>query len=65
MGGDNCQNFLREVKSHMLCFWQMNDENNTLSHSLEKLSDNVRVDSENIPNAMDTARTNKKRIVAT
>ena len=35
----------------------MNDENDMLAHSLAKLSDDVRVDSENVPNAMETPRT--------
>ena len=47
MDGDNRQNFLREEKSHALYFWQTCDLNNLLSHALEKLSDEVRVDSEN------------------
>ena len=34
---------LREEKSYVLCFWQTCDLNNTLSHALEKLSDEVRV----------------------
>ena len=54
---DNRKTFLREEKSHTLCFWQMNVENKILAHSLAKLSDDVRVDSENVPNAMETPRT--------
>ena len=57
MDGDNRKNFLREEKSHMLCFWQLIDENDLLAHSLAKLSDEVRVDSDNMTNAMETTKT--------
>ena len=35
----------------------MSDENDTLDHILEKLSDDGRADSENVHNAMETSRT--------
>ena len=34
----------------------MNDENDALAHSLAKLSDEVRVDSENVPNSMQASK---------
>ena len=57
MDGDNRKNFLREEKSHVLCFWQMIDENDSLTHALAKLSDEVRVDCDNVPNTMESTKT--------
>ena len=47
--GDNRNFFLRTEKSHVLCYWQVFDDDHLLSHSLCKLSDSVRVDSANVP----------------
>ena len=47
--GDNRKIFLRTEKSHILYYWQLFDDNHLLSHSLCKLSDSVRVDSNNVP----------------
>ena len=60
MDRDNCKNFLWDEKSHILYFWQLIDENNLLAHSLAKLSDEVRVDSDNIPNSMENTKTYNK-----
>ena len=57
MDGDNRKKFLREEKSHVLCFWQMIDDNDLLTHTLAKLSDEVRVDCDNVPNARETKKT--------
>ena len=56
MDGDNRKNFLRDEKSHILYFWQLIDENDLLAHSLAKLSDEVRVDSDNVPNTMENTK---------
>ena len=50
------KNFLRGEKPHVLCFWQMNDENDVLSHSLARLSDDEKVDSNNPPTTSATRR---------
>ena len=55
MDGDNRENFLREIKPHVLYFWQLNDENNMLSHSLARLSDDMKVDSNNVPTTCEPA----------
>ena len=60
MDGDNHKNFLRDEKSRILYFWQLIDENDSLAHSLAKLSDEVRVDSDNIPNSMENTKTYNK-----
>ena len=46
---DNRKIFLKEEKSHLLHLWQLADENDVLAHSLAKLSDSGKVDSDNIP----------------
>ena len=58
--GDNCKNFLHDEKSHLLCLWQIADENDLLSHALAKLSDDVLVDSDNIPSATDPSKRENK-----
>ena len=52
---------------HVLHFWQINDENNLLSHILAKLSDNSKVDSDNAPSTTGldehkNDKTNEKRL---
>ena len=64
MDGDNRQNFLREEKSHALCFWQLCDLNNLLSHTLAKLSDEVRVDSENTPSTTTVNGNDRNSIIS-
>ena len=56
MDRDNRKNFSRDEKSCILYFWQLIDENDLLAHSLAKLSNEVRVDSDNIPNAIETIK---------
>ena len=51
--------FLHDEKSHLLHLWKIADENDLLAHSLAKLSDDVRVDSDNVPNTMETSKINK------
>ena len=46
--------FLRSEKSHVLCHWKLFDDNHLLSHILCKLSNDVRVDSNNFPTAIST-----------
>ena len=45
----------------MLCFWQLNDENDLLAHSLDKLSEDVKVDSENIPSTIKPTNNDKNK----
>jgi len=47
--GDNRRIFLRSEKLHVLYYWQLFDENHLLSHSLCKLSDDVKVNSKHVP----------------
>ena len=52
-------------KPHVLYFWQLNGENNLLSRSLAKLSDNEKVNSDNLPSTTSPAehknyKTNEK-----
>ena len=46
---DDRKKFLKEENPHLLHLWQFFDENDLLAHSLAKLSDLVRVDSDNVP----------------
>ena len=60
LDGDNRKNFLRSENPHALCFWQVSDENEILSHSLSRLSDDVKVDSSNVPTTNELSRNNMK-----
>ena len=56
-----------DEKPHVLYFWQLNDENSLLSHSLAKLSDNAKVDSDDVlstagPDECKNDETNEKRL---
>ena len=48
----------------MLFFWQICDLNNFLSHALAKLSDEVRVDSENSPSTTTVSVCNKNSLMS-
>ena len=47
--GDNRKIFLRQHESHVLHYWQFFDDNDLLSHSLAKLSDETRANSRSVP----------------
>ena len=47
---------MRGGKQHVLCFWQVNDENDVLSHMLERLSDDAKADSNNVPTNSEPSR---------
>ena len=64
MDRDNRQKNSREEKSHALHFWKTCDLNDLLSHALEKLRDEVRVDSENVPSTAATGAHNKNIIIS-
>ena len=53
-----------EEKPHALCFWQTHDLNNLLSHALAKLSNDVRVDSENVPSTTTVSAHNKNSLIS-
>ena len=55
---------LREDKYHALCFWQKCDLNDLLSHDLAKLSDEARVDSDNVPSTATTSEHNKNSLIS-
>ena len=48
----------------MLCFCQTCDLNNMISHTLEKLIDEVQVDSENAPSTTTTGAHNKNSLIS-
>ena len=45
---------LRSETSHVLCHWQLFDDVHFLSYALHKLSNDVRVDSNDVPTAIST-----------
>ena len=56
---NNLKIFLKEEKSHLLCLWQLADENDLLAHILAKLSDLVRVDSDDTPATIEPSSKDK------
>ena len=59
-----CRFFLREEKPHVLCFWQTRDLSSSSSHALAKLSDEVRVDYENVPSSTTVSGHNKNSLIS-
>ena len=45
---------------HALCFWHIFDDNQLLHHSLCKLSDDVKMDSNTASSALNASHNNKK-----
>ena len=48
----------------MLCFWKTCDLNDFLSHALVKLSEEVRVDLENVPSTATIGKFNKNSLIS-
>ena len=56
--------FYGKKNPHVLYFWQTCDLNNLLSHTLAKLSDEVRVDSENTPSTTTVGGHNRNSLIS-